>query len=368
MAQIMRYWAYPVVANATNYNYCLMPEYLHVDSSDYVNQRDAVARLIRDAGVGAGTNYCAWGDCSSSASDLSARNSLVNDFNYDNSANLRNKVFYTDGEWKNLLRNDLNKGMPVYYSGMESLTSGHAFICTGYDENDDDFFWFNFGWGGYDDGYRYIDNICTDNGNYNKRQNIITGLKPDSEYDCNNEITVQQFYKISLPFLFYEPMAGTIYSTTSSETIIIENSDNVIYSGYNSIHLKNFRVTSGGSFIARLIECPSNCRHASPDAGKDVKNNVVKTANELYNSNNNITIYPNPTNGIFTISVENSPFFKGGKGDLKISITDLTGKVVYLKEKQGNKLIINISDKPGGIYVLQIQSENILKSYKIIKQ
>jgi hypothetical protein len=165
--------------------------------------------------------------------------------------------------------------------------------------NDDDYFHFNFGWGGRDDGYRYIDNINTVTGSYNKYQSMITDIKPENEYDCNNEIVVFQWYKHSIPDLFYEPAAGAIY-TDISEGILIENGDNVVYSAYNSVKLKNFRVKSGATFKAKLISCPSDCRHASSDAGKDMKNNVVKTANELYNPNNTITIYPNPANEILS--------------------------------------------------------------------
>jgi hypothetical protein len=211
--------------------------------------------------------------------------------------------------------------MPVYYSGFVDLNSGHAFICDGYGQNnDDDYFHFNFGWGGLNDGYRYLDNIYTVTGSYNKYQSMITDIKPENEYDCNNEIVVFQWYKHSIPDLFYEPAAGAIY-TDISEGILIENGDNVVYSAYNSVKLKNFRVKSGATFKAKLISCPSDCRHASSDAGKDMKNNVVKTANELYNSNNNLTIYPNPANGIFTLSL---PVQINEK--LLLTISDISGK------------------------------------------
>lgn len=71
------------------------------------------------------------------------------------------------------------------------------------------------------------------------------------------------------------------------------------------------------------------------DTKNEKASNADKNTAQIINiEDSEIEIFPNPTTGIFTISVENSPFFKGGKGDLKISITDLTGNLYIWKKNK----------------------------------
>lgn len=91
---------------------------------------------------------------------------------------------------------------------------------------------------------------------------------------------------------------------------------------------------------------------------KSVKSS--KNNDKNINIESNITIYPNPTNGIFTI---NSQQQIGN-----IIITDISGKIFYLKNNiSNNYLKINISDVEQGIYLLKITTENNISTQKIIK-
>ena len=82
-------------------------------------------------------------------------------------------------------------------------------------------------------------------------------------------------------------------------------------------------------------------------------------------SQNGITIYPNPTNGILTVNF--SKFSNFGK--VGIAITDITGKTI--KNFQINSFSnfqIDISHVQNGIYFLKIETENGVYTQKIIKQ
>lgn len=57
------------------------------------------------------------------------------------------KEYYSDMEWKNMLKSELDAARPILYSGWDVNGAGHCFVCDGYDEND--YFHFNWGWGGY---------------------------------------------------------------------------------------------------------------------------------------------------------------------------------------------------------------------------
>lgn len=83
-------------------------------------------------------------------------------------------------------------------------------------------------------------------------------------------------------------------------------------------------------------------------------------ANPLSNtefSENSISVYPNPTNGIVTISTLNN---------LDVVITDITGKVVFTKNNVANNETINLSGLQSGVYLAKLNSETGEVTKKII--
>jgi len=71
----------------------------------------------------------------------------------------------------------------------------------------------------------------------------------------------------------------------------------------------------------------------------------------------NLEIYPNPSNGVFTISIQE---------DANVSVHDLLGKVTYTsKVKVGNN-IIDISNYQSGIYLLNVKTEKGSVTKKMI--
>lgn len=98
---------------------------------------------------------------------------------------------------------------------------------------------------------------------------------------------------------------------------------------------------------------------------KQKSTNKKKTASNITTTTNNISIFPNPTNGIFTI--KNLYLFEE-EGQSSIFITDITGKTIYsLSNISGNIIEINISQAKPGIYFLRLQSKETIKILKIIK-
>ena len=69
-----------------------------------------------------------------------------------------------------------------------------------------------------------------------------------------------------------------------------------------------------------------------------------------------LDVYPNPSNGEFTIDVESTADIKS-----KIRITDIIGREVYRKvqkEASGNfSLNINLKKHPKGVYLLQLVTD-----------
>ena len=85
----------------------------------------------------------------------------------------------TNLNWDSLIIAHLNRGMPLYYAGWSVPNiDGHAFVCDGYQSGD--YFHFNFGWSGTDNGYYYLDNITPGGYNFNLAQELIINIYPDT--------------------------------------------------------------------------------------------------------------------------------------------------------------------------------------------
>lgn len=171
MAQIMHYWRYPergqgshsytpythpeygvqtVNFSATTYDWDNMPYSLSSESSE--EEIDAVATLMYHCGVAVDMMY---GPNESGSFSGYVAPALLNYFKFSD------ELCYMDREddstWLANLKACLDLYRPVYYSGQNS-TVAHAFVCDGYDQND--LLHFNWGWGGYGDGYFALNDIA----------------------------------------------------------------------------------------------------------------------------------------------------------------------------------------------------------------
>ena len=165
MAQIMKYWDYPTSGTgshsytlptyglqsanygSTTYNWENMPTYL--SSSSTTEQINEVARLMYHCGVSVNMVYGLSVNGGSSASTQMVGNALINYFKYSSGITYKEKSSYSDANWKNLVKAELNAGRPLQYRGSGSTGGGHSFVCCGYDS--DDKFYFNWGWSGRND-------------------------------------------------------------------------------------------------------------------------------------------------------------------------------------------------------------------------
>lgn len=80
-------------------------------------------------------------------------------------------------------------------------------------------------------------------------------------------------------------------------------------------------------------------------------------ATDDFDSNKNLEIRPNPTNGALTII--------GLQKDTEIKIFDLNGRLCKCMISKNSR--INISDLSNGFYFVQIAFENLIKTFKISK-
>lgn len=178
MAQIMKYWNYP--EHGKGYHSYSYEEY-GVCSADFENTyydwegmpgevwgpNNAVATLMYHCGVSVNMM---WSPNGSGAYSNDVETAMRSYFNYC-AAKYLEKNNYDDESWIAILKNELDNHRPIYYSGATS-SSGHAFVCDGYDNNN--YFHFNWGWSGYGDGYYSLDNMM----GFNNNQVIVMNIKP----------------------------------------------------------------------------------------------------------------------------------------------------------------------------------------------
>ena len=138
----------------------------------------AVAILMYHCGVAAEMNY---GATESGAAIENAAKGMFSYFGYGYDMQLVYKDKCSIEQFMNIIHDDIKKGHPVLARGMSS-TSGHAFVCDGYNSNG--YFHFNWGWGGQADGYFLLSalNPVVPSGSkdYNSDVCFITNIYPDS--------------------------------------------------------------------------------------------------------------------------------------------------------------------------------------------
>ncbi len=198
MAQIMKYWNYPtkgqgfhsfndnnygtLSANfgSTTYQWGNMP-------NSITSSNNAIATLMYHCGVSVEMEYSpessgAWVIEASPAPEANSEYAFKNYFGYDNSLHGIQRENYSDTQWENMLKSELNASRPILYDGFGN-GGGHCFVCDGYDNNN--FFHFNWGWSGYYNGYFETAALNPGGtgtgggtGGYNSGQETVIGIKP----------------------------------------------------------------------------------------------------------------------------------------------------------------------------------------------
>ena len=184
MTQIMKYWNYPTIGTgshtythpvygnlsanfgATNYIWSQMPAQLTEPNNE-------IAKLMFHCGVSDEIDYNPAG---SGASTLGAAEGLSKYFSYSKDFKQIYRERYKIEDWVTLLKIELDSRRPVLYSG-NSGCIGHAFVCDGY--QNENYFHFNWGWGGNADGYFFIGKLNPLGTNYRYMQDAIINICPD---------------------------------------------------------------------------------------------------------------------------------------------------------------------------------------------
>lgn len=177
-------------------------------SSSTDKEKDAVAKLMKYCGYSVKMKYGLSGQGGSGAWDNEIAPALTDYFGYK-SARILLRPQYSYEDWQEVIYTELAADRPVIMCG-RSAGGAHCFVCEGYDE--DDYFHFNWGWGGTSDGY-YKLALCNP-----KDQGIGGSTTTDGYYMWQTIICCHPTKTISTPI---EPMASASYDDISVTNIDI---------------------------------------------------------------------------------------------------------------------------------------------------
>lgn len=201
MAQIMKRWNYPT--NGAGFHSYNTQKYgtlsANFGSATYqwagmpnsINSANTpIATLMYHVGVSVDMSYGVAETGGSGAYVISAQSPVTNCaeyafktyFGYDKTLKGVERANYSDAQWINLLKTELNANRPVLYAGFGN-GGGHCFVTDGYDDNN--YFHFNWGWSGNYDGYFTVDALNPGgvgtgggSGGFNSGHQAVIGIKP----------------------------------------------------------------------------------------------------------------------------------------------------------------------------------------------
>ena len=210
MAQIVKYWSDPTPGRGTHSystNYGTLTVNYENDTYDFANMSDnlsssstpeqvtAVAKLMYHCGVAANMDY---GSSVSSSFEQDARAGLINFFRFSPDMSFAEKSNFSELDWNNLLRQEIAANHPVMYSGRGD-GGGHSFILDGYKSGN--YYHFNFGWGGFADGWFLTNAVAPSGNNFSSSQSAIIGITPAT----NSNVIIGQM-KGKSTFIVEEPL------------------------------------------------------------------------------------------------------------------------------------------------------------------
>lgn len=285
-------------------------------------ESQTVSELMQHCGISIFTDYTKNNSTYAALDDV--KNALINNFDYSYGVEvLQRSVVSSSSQWEYDLRSELDNDSPVIYRGAKSNGDGHAFVCDGYNDN---FYHFNWGWGGLYNGWFTLSVLAPGNDDYSFEQFMMTRIRP-------NTTNTVHYYTI--------------------------NSSHADYTIQPTLNQPVGKVREGSDFSFTLYPySPENIPTVyANDNLLDARNGVYTIRN--VNENQNITITSSPTanaylhisrtltclHNVLTITNTdnmNTPLF----------VYDVAGKIIYQKKRFVQTESIQLPGK--GVYYVRL--------------
>ena len=197
-------------------------------------QRANIAQLLFDIGCMVEMDY---GTSGSGAVTGDAAIGLAKYMGYCGDVYHRSKSVYSAAEWIAMIKESIDNGLPVLYSGRNSSNGGHAFVADGYDEDDN--IHINFGWGGTDNAYYTFPVFDS----YSLSHGATFNLRPNK--NGTPDVKVAEVYIHGISSSVDPPVKGTTFTITI---------DHFAFSGNTDLNttVAAFRTDGGGNPVEKL--------------------------------------------------------------------------------------------------------------------
>ena len=196
------------------------------------------------------------------------------------------------------------------------------------------------------DSYRWINGVTYTASNNTATHTLINAAGCDSVVTLN--LTIHSVSDITTILNGIQISANNVNATY--QWLDCTNNYAIISGETN----QNFIATINGNYAVELTE--NGCKDTSDCV-------EIKTVGiPDINFGNKIIIYPNPTDGDFSINLESID------EHTEVSIIDITGKVLY-KRSAAQKQVLNFSlSEPAGFYFITVHSDEKMAVFKLIKE
>ncbi|MCK9449750.1 MAG: thiol protease/hemagglutinin PrtT [Bacteroidales bacterium] len=317
LGQILNYWNCKVFPDGTKTYfpniYFQSPLTVNFYDQNYdwdiiSTQPASAADLLYHCGVAIGVNYS---ETATSGISYNVEQALINYFGFQTlGLQPKNEDMTT---WINMLKNDIDKGRPIYYAGINTTVypnTGHAWVIDGYKQTDE--FHCNWGWDGEHDDYYYLANLIPGTSNYNSNQQAIIGAEPilDDCFKLDGLSTIcfpdTTQYKVTIP-----STASVIWGKSTNLTQIGSNTNTIFKvrasgsgNGFVTATIKN---SQGQVFLTRTKNIWVGMPHTPTDI-IPFWNNGMEFGNDSYYE---FRVRPHPSSTYYTWQVDGGTIISG---------------------------------------------------------
>ena len=142
----------------------------------------------------------------------------------------------------------------------------------------------------------------------------------------------------SVDFFYYK-----IDTTPAVDTWIVNTSEFTVLEGYEEVMFSIYRWKDGNTISVDNFEVK-------------IKGTSNLDKNDILQG---VSVYPNPSEGVLNISLENAV-------NAKIELISLSGQMVYRQMTNTNLTTINLDSSLNGVYFVKVSTENGVRTKKVV--